>query len=115
MGLHAPDMTTADRIELAARWAAVRYAERTVAVAENTAPVHDVSPAYRVTWSEVREQFDLTVAQRAAFQPAFEAELRKRGLLSVLRGRRTAREWLQVRRSDQRCAGSQWYGRRGVI
>jgi len=83
-------------IEEAAEVAAALFELRTVKVAEGRGEIHDVNPASRVSWSEVRSCWlreGNVVEERMAFQPAFEAALRRRNLLHVLKGRKGAAEW----------------------
>lgn len=93
-------MATAPQIQQAAEWAADQYEARTRALAAGAFNIDWLPPESRVSWHEVAARFGLLgqcVDARLAFQEPFEAELRKRGLAGVLRGRLTAEQWTQRR------------------
>ncbi len=84
-----------EKIAEAAKWAAQLYANRTTVLAEGRdRRVLYAHPAYRVAWSEVQGVHQLSLDQREQWQARFEVELRKLDLLSVLRGKITAVQWL---------------------
>lgn len=78
-------------LEEAADYAAYLFAERTARI-ERGESVHpeEIPPETRVQWSEVTAKYPELADPilRVDFQKAYEAALRKRGLLGVLKGRK---------------------------
>lgn len=77
------------QIESVAKRAAELFAHRTDLVREGGGDLNDILPETRVTWHEVASWIDAEVGpqDRIAFQRRYEAELKKRGLLSELKGK----------------------------
>jgi hypothetical protein len=94
MDCFEPDLC---RLRSAAFEAAKLYEERTYKVAANTADINEVHPGSRVPWSEVRSRWlpdGNVVEDRVRWQPLFEASMKRRALLGVLRGKVSASEWV---------------------
>ena len=91
-------LSRAERVRLAANWAAAQYEERTRAIAEGGGRLTWAHAPSRVTWCEVREQFALHVAtDRVPWTVEYRKALRRRSLLGVLAGRRSAHDWYEAR------------------
>lgn len=92
--LRAEKFTEQDRLLSAAEMIAALYEFRTIAVAEDRGDIYDVNPGTRVQWTEVRSYTGLTGPEvRVEWQPVFEAALKRRGLLGVLKGKEKPSEW----------------------
>lgn len=85
----------------AAEWAAELFESRTVEFATGGGSVHYAHPAYRVSWHEIVGRFPgmSGPTARVEFQTAFDAAIKRRGLLRVLRGTQTASDWYAKRRA----------------
>lgn len=91
-------ITPEDRLLSAAEMMAALFEHRTRLVAEDRGEILDINPASRVQWTETRAFTGLNGPEdRVAFQAPWEAALRRRGLLGVLRGRVQPSEWLEAR------------------
>mgnify|MGYP001571125143 FL=1 len=92
-----------DRLLSAAEMMAALFEHRTRLVAEDRGEILDINPASRVQWTETRTYTGLNGPEdRVAFQVPWEAALRRRGLLGVLRGKVLPSEWLAGReRADE--------------
>lgn len=103
-GLPLRPLTPRERLLVAAELAAAVYEKRTIAVAENRAEISEVHHGYRVPWSEIRSRWlapgapeESPVDQRVEWQPIFEAAMKRRGLLGVLKGTVKSEEWYSAR------------------
>jgi uncharacterized NAD-dependent epimerase/dehydratase family protein len=82
-------------LETIAKWAVDLYEARTRLVAEGKASIYIVHPAYRVSWNDIVAEFpDITWLDREPFQKTYEKHMKKRGLLTVLRGKTKSDEWV---------------------
>lgn len=84
-------------IHIAATWAAEEYERRTRIIAANgKVNVYWLLTAGRVSWHEVALKFNLNYSEnRMDFQEPFEAEMRKRHLIKVLKNKMSAEKWVE--------------------
>ena len=103
-------MIPAAEIDAAAEWAADEYRRRTQQIADGfTVDPYWLDNESRVSWHETLAACPALRADpvdaRIRFQPAFNAAMRRRRLLGVLRGTRSIDEWAAWERAHgcERC------------
>lgn len=97
-------------VESAAHWAAQTFRQRTEEIAAGRGRIDDANPGSRVPWSEVRERFGLTFADREAFTAALGVWLTRWKLRSVVSGKVSSTEWVKRRNEQKRRADLRRYG-----
>ena len=89
-------------VQAAAKWAAAEFERYTILAAFDKLAIDRLEPAYRISTSDVKRKFPEfnCVDDLEAFQLAFHHELRKHGLVRVLKGKIKSKEWFEWRKQE---------------